>query len=124
GGTFICTLGNPALRKQAINGQLRLVRTYPLENGCSLLLWTLENFSAEDPQIVEAMQFYEEYDDDGVMSSKKFIEIHFRLSDNNEFEALAKEAGFRVREFYGNYNYAEFREESSPFMIWILDDAD
>ncbi|HMB23519.1 MAG TPA: class I SAM-dependent methyltransferase [Anaerolineales bacterium] len=124
GGTFICTLGNPALRKQAINGQLRLVRTYPLENGCSLLLWTLEDFSAEDHQVVEAMQFYEEYDADGVMMSKKFIEIHFRLSGRDEFEELAKEAGFRVRAFYGDYNCTEFNPDSSPFMIWILDEAD
>src|SRR5512139_1238449 len=50
GGTFICTLGNPVMRKQAVNGQLRLVRTYSLDDRCALLLWTLENFSAEDPQ--------------------------------------------------------------------------
>ena len=121
GGTFICTLGNPALRKQAVNGQLRLFRTYPLERGGSLLLWVLENFSPEDPQVIQALQFYEEYDAQGTLQSKKFIEVHFRLSGRNEFEELAKAAGFRVKSFYGDYNYAEFKEESSPFMIWILE---
>ena len=49
GGTFICTLGNPALRKRAITGQLRLFRTYPLGDRGSLFLWVLEDFSSEDP---------------------------------------------------------------------------
>lgn len=124
GGMFICTLGNPAMRKQAITGQLRLFRTYPLDEGGSLLLWVLENFDPEDAQVVQALQFYEEYDAHNTLQSKKFIEVRFRLSGREGFETLAKKAGFRVREFYGDYNYADFREESSPFMIWILDDAD
>ncbi|RPJ27403.1 MAG: class I SAM-dependent methyltransferase, partial [Chloroflexi bacterium] len=56
GGIFICTLGNPVLRKQAVNGQLRLFRTYPLDGGGSLLLWILENFSPDDDKVVEALQ--------------------------------------------------------------------
>ncbi|MBN2115056.1 MAG: class I SAM-dependent methyltransferase [Anaerolineales bacterium] len=123
GGTFICTLGNPAARKQAVNGQLRLIRTYSLADGCILLLWTLEDFSAEDPQVVEAMQFYEEYDAGGVMRSKKLMELHFRLSGRDEFEELAAAAGFKVKSFYGDYAWAEFNEESSPFMIWVLEAA-
>lgn len=123
-GTFICTLGNPALRKQAVNGQLRLVRTYPLDGGGSLLLWVLEDFSPDDNQVVEARQFYEEYDAAGVLKSKRFIELHFRLSGKDEFEELAKVAGFKVRAFYGDYACAEFNEESSPFMIWILEKTD
>lgn len=121
GGTFICTLGNPALRKQAINSQLRLFRTYPLEGGGSLLLWILEDFSSEDPQVVEARQFYEEYDANGTMTSKKCIELHFRLSDRNEFERMAQETGFKIKALYGDFTYAKFQEKSSPHMIWIME---
>ena len=121
GGTFICTLGNPALRKQTVNGQLRLFRTYPLDDGGSLLLWILEDFSPEDAQVVHALQFYEEYDTYGALKAKRLIELHFRLSGRNEFEELAKAAGFKINSFYGDYNCAEFNEESSSLMIWRLE---
>ena len=43
GGTFICTLGNPTLRQQTVDGRLRLFRQYPMpgERG-TLLLWIAE----------------------------------------------------------------------------------
>lgn len=122
GGTFICTLGNPAIRKQAVNGQLRLFRTYPLDGG-SLLLWVLEDFNQEDPQVVEALQFFEEYDVAGVLKSKKMMKLHFRLSEKEKFEKLAEAAGFKIKAFYGDYACAEFNPGSSPFMIWILERA-
>lgn len=122
GGTFICTLGNPLTRRKAVDGQLRLYRTYPLPNNGSLHLWGVENFNDDDDQIVEAMQFYEEYDAKGVMKSKRLLELHFRLTLKDEFEELAKEAGFKVKAFYGDYAYSEFNDDS-PFMIWVLEDT-
>jgi SAM-dependent methyltransferase len=121
GGTFICTLGNPVIRRQAVNGQLRLVRSYALDSGGCLLLWVMESFRPEDDQVVEALQFYEEYDAKGLLQSKKLIELHFRLSGKDDFEKLANAAGFQVKAFYGDYACAEFHEESSPFMIWVLE---
>lgn len=121
GGTFICTLGNPKVRQKAVDGQLRLLREYPLPdtNGV-LLLWVLENQNDQDPQIVEAMQFYEEYDAQGVLHSKRLLELHFRLTGKEQFEELANEAGFRVKALYGDYEYSGFAEES-PFLIWIME---
>ena len=69
------------------------------------------------------MQFYEEYDAKGVLRSKRLLELHFRLSSRDEFEELAKAAGFKVKAFYGDYSYSEFKDDS-PFMIWILENAD
>jgi hypothetical protein len=43
------------------------------------------------------------------------------LSYKDEFEALAKAAGFKVKALYGDYSYAEFSEDSSPFMIWLFE---
>jgi len=123
GGTFICTLGNPKLRQKAVDGQLRLFRTYSLpETNGSLLLWIVENHNDNDEKIVEAMQFYEEYDAKGVLRSKRLMELHFRLSPKDEFEENAKEAGFRIKSLYGDYAYSEFTEES-PFMIWISENV-
>lgn len=121
GGTFICTLGNPTLRQIAVDGQLRLFRKYALPNTNGvLLLWIVENKNLDDPQVVEAMQFYEEYDTAGVLQSKRMLELHFRLSGKDEFEELAKATGFKVKAFYGNYDYSDF-DENSPYMIWLLE---
>lgn len=123
GGTFICTLANPAIRQKPVNGQLRLLRKYPLPNtGGTLLLWVVENNNSEDDKIIEALQFYEEYDSRGVLISKRLLELHFRLTSREEFEALATAAGFKVKSFFGDYSYAEFNQES-PFMIWILENS-
>lgn len=123
GGTFICTLGNPNLRRRTVDGQLRLFRQYPLPNiQGKLLLWIRESFNDDDNQVVEAMQFYEEYDAKGVLTSKRLLELHFRLSSRKEFEELATEAGFRTKAFYGDYSYSEFNDDS-PFMIWVLENT-
>lgn len=121
GGIFICTLLNPLLRKESIDGQLRLARKYdyPKSNG-TLLLWILENVSAADGQAIEALQFYEVYDERGVLVEKRQIEIHFRLVIREDFEALAAEAGFRIKAFYGDYALGEFKADS-PYMIWVLE---
>jgi hypothetical protein len=123
GGTFICTLGNPKLRKETVDGQLRLAMKYALPGTQGLLLlWNAEAFSDEDGQVVEAMQFYEAYDANGVLQSKRVLELHFRLSPKEEFEELAKAAGLRVRALYGDYDYSEFGDDS-PVMIWVLENA-
>lgn len=124
GGSFICTLGNPNLRQKAVDGQLRLFRKYPLPGtGGTLLLWIAETNNEADPQVVEALQFYEEYDAHGLLKSKRLMELHFRLSQKEEFEALAQAAGFKVKALYGDYAYSAYTK-SSPFMIWILEQAE
>ena len=123
GGIFICTLGNPKLRQKAVDGQLRLFRTYPLpDTQGQLLLWISEDISDDDEQVVEAMQLYEEYDAKGVLQSKRLLELHFRLSKKDEFEELAKAAGFKVKALYGDYTYSEFSDDS-PAMIWFLENV-
>ena len=123
GGTFICTLGNPNLRQKAVDGQLRLSRKYLLpDTQGALLLWIVENNNDDDNQVVEAMQFYEEYDAKGTLKCKRLLELHFRLSHKDEFEELAKAAGFKVKAFYGDYAYSRFSDDS-PFMIWFLENA-
>jgi SAM-dependent methyltransferase len=125
GGTFICTLGNPSLRKQSVDDQLRLASQYPLvEQRGKLLLWILEKYDQGDDQVVHALEFFEEYDADGAMTSKRLMELHFRLTSKDEFEELVKTAGFSVEAFYGDYSYQEFNEDSSPFMIWMLGKSD
>ena len=124
GGHFICTLGNPAVRQKAVDDQMRLFREYPLPDAQgALLLWIVENHVLADDQVIHASQFYEEYGAKGILKEKRLLELHFRLSRKDEFEKLATAAGFTVKAFYGDYTYTEWIEDSSPFMIWILEKA-
>jgi ubiquinone/menaquinone biosynthesis C-methylase UbiE len=121
GGTFICTLANPCIRKAQIDGHLHLFRNYSLPNtGGMLLLWLLEKYSNADPHVVETAEFFEEYDRSGILTRKRLMELNFRLSDRNEFENLAWSAGFKVTSFFGDYDRSKFDEEISPHMIWKM----
>jgi SAM-dependent methyltransferase len=122
GGTFICTLRNPTVRQRDIDGQLKLAYTYPLvERRGKLLWWMLEEFDPDDNQIVNAYQFYEEYDAKGVMTSKRMMELRFRLTPKEAFEDLLKITGYCIKSTYGDYEYNEFDPETSPSMVWILE---
>ena len=120
GGTFICTLRNPKVRGADIDGQMRLENRYALPGDGVLLWWAVERFRDDASQVVEAVQFYEEYDAHGLLTAKRLVELHFRLTERREFEELAAAAGFRVKAFYGDYARSPFTDES-PFMIWILE---
>lgn len=122
GGTFICTLRNPTLREQIVDGQLRLIEKYPLvKDHGTLLFWIMEQRDPEDDHVVNGMEFFEEYDADGVLKAKRLMELRFRLSHRDEFEHLLKSSGFSIKAFYGDYTYTEFDETSSPYMIWVLE---
>jgi hypothetical protein len=49
--------------------------------------------------------------------------MRFALIDRGEFSESAGAAGFVPVELYGDYGRGEYSEESSPFMVWILEKA-
>jgi len=123
GGVFICTMGNPITRKQDVDGQLRLAYTYALPDHGKLLLWILEKFDPQDAQVVQAFEFFEQYDADGKLASKRLMELHFRLTPKDEFEEILQTTGFSIQALYGDYAYHEFAELKSPSLVWVLEKA-
>ena len=122
GGRFICTLHNPRVRRRTIDGQLRLLGTFPLaDRAATLLLWSLQRHVPDEPALVQAVQLYEVYDADGRLEEKRWLDARFRLVERAEFETVAPAAGFRVAALYGDYDRAPFQDEVSPFMIWVLE---
>jgi SAM-dependent methyltransferase len=120
GGQFICTLHNPKIRLKSVDGQLRLWGRFPLaEKEGTLLLWGLENFNSDD-YIISGLEFFEAYDQRGVMRSRSFLEFQFGLLEKDEFEDLAISTGFTIEALYGDYTYTAYNDETSPYMIWIL----
>ena len=49
--------------------------------------------------------------------------MRFALIDRSEFTEVAEAAGFVPVALYGDYGRSEYLEESSPFMVWILEKA-
>lgn len=121
GGRFIVTLHNPHVRRQLLDGQLRLVGTFPQAGQPgTLLVWAIATYDAAT-HLAKGCQFYEEYSDSGVLERKRMLDIEFSLLEREEFEALATAAGFAITGLYGNYDRSPFHEETSPFLIWMLE---
>jgi SAM-dependent methyltransferase len=120
GGRLICTLHNPAVRLKSVDGTMRQRGIFPLPDaGGHLILSTVENY---DPatRLVKGAQFYELYNAEGVLQSKRFLDLAFYLHGKDDFEELVRMQGFEVEALYGDYQRAEFDPQQSPFMIWSL----
>ena len=121
GGRFICTLHNPTTRMQAVDGTLQLRGKFALgRERATLLFWLLQNYDPADHHIIEGVELFEEYDAQGILKSKRLLELRFRLTGKEDFQALAQSTGLEVLALYGDYSYSEFHEDTSPFMIWVL----
>ena len=119
GGRFVCTLHNPAVRRTAVDGTLRVVGRFPAEGGTLVV----SGFETGGSPIVTRLQFFELFGDDGLLRWKRMIEMCFALIERAAFEAEAAGAGFRVVDLFGGYDRSPFDPATSPSMIWILDRA-
>lgn len=119
GGEFICTLHNPIIRLRSVTNQLQLAAQKPLQHGGELFVWLLQRH-VPATQLVEVLEFFEEYDADGVMTHKRHSVLRFHLLDYETFQQLVHTVGFEVVQIYGDYDHKPFDESSSPFMIWVL----
>lgn len=118
-GVFICTLHNPPVRLKSIDNQMRLVSRTALEDGGQLHVWLLQRYTA-GTMVAEVLEFFEDYDAAGLLRSKRYSALEFHLLAKEPFEWLMAKAGFEVVDLYGDYAYAPFDAETSPFMIWVL----
>ena len=119
GGRFICTLHNPPVRLRGVDDQLRLAADRPAADpGARLLVWAHQSRDADG--LVTIREFFEEYDAQGALASKRLATLRFRLLEKAVFEGLFRAAGFEPVELYGDYSRSAFDEQTSPFMIWVL----
>jgi SAM-dependent methyltransferase len=118
GGRLVVPLHNPLVRLREADGALRLTGSHVTDRGRLVV----SGFERLDPltRIVARTQFYELFDEQGRLESKRILEMKFRLHSSTEFEEIAGQAGLEPEALYGDYNYAEFDEQVSPFMIWVL----
>jgi len=131
GGRLVVPLHNPPVRLQRVDGLLHLWAEHALparqlpelqspEGGARLLLWGREHYDPETHSI-HGQEFFEIYDQAGLMLQRRLLPLSFRLTAPAEFETLAHHANLKVAALYGDYSRAAFDPASSPFMIWILE---
>lgn len=118
-GVFICTMHNPQIRLKTIDGVLRFMGKYHLENERTLVMTYVFNYN-KDTQIVSGLQFYEVYDKANTLIWKRNLDVNFYLFEKEEFERLIEHSGFKVVDLYGDYSYSSFDDKVSPFIIWKL----
>lgn len=119
-GRLIVTLHNPPIRLKQVDGLIHLQGKFPFPrgDGC-LILSSVENYDA-DTHLVKGQQFYELYNEKGMLTSKRFVDIQFYLHTKVTFETLASSQGLVTRSLVGDYQRHEFDGERSPFMIWTF----
>jgi SAM-dependent methyltransferase len=117
GGRFICTLHNPLVRRSQVDGVLRIVGQFPIEDG-TLVVSGIEQGGYP---VVARQQFFEFFGKDGHLRSNQLLAMEFAFVEKRQFESMAQDAGFRVLNLFGDYDRSPFEADRSPAMIWILE---
>ena len=73
--------------------------------------------------MVDRLQIYEFFDTSNELVGKRALPMRFALIDRSAFAEAAKGVGLVPVALYGDYGRGEYLEESSPFMVWILEKA-
>lgn len=116
GGRFICTMHNPSVRRLQVDGSLRIVGNFQTREG-SLVV---SGFETGGRPVVNRLQYFEFFDRDGNLCSKKVLPMQFEFIERDRFESMAHDAGFHVIDLFGNYDRSPFDADRSPVMIWVL----
>jgi SAM-dependent methyltransferase len=122
GGRLVCPLHNPPIRAESADGSLRFNGSSPTADGGRLVVSGFETLD-ESSGVVDRLQFYEFFNASNELLAKRALPMRFALIDRSGFVELAEAAGFVPVALYGDYGRREYSEESSPFMVWILEKA-
>ncbi|MGB5830695.1 MAG: methyltransferase domain-containing protein [Thiohalocapsa sp.] len=118
GGRFFCTMHNPVIRRQVVDGCLRFVGKFPINGEGTMIV---SGFEQGGSPVVSRTQFFEYYDRTGALQKKRILEMEFELIEFDQFREMVEQAGFSVKAVYGDYDHSEFAASESATMIWELE---
>lgn len=118
GGHFFCSLYNPAYRIKQADGSLAVLGKFDMEYGRSLVVSFCNVYSKRD-KTISGTQFYEIQDEYGGLLEKRTLPICFSVIEKDEMLEAAENAGFVLKEIYGDYDRRPFNEESR-FMNFLF----
>jgi hypothetical protein len=116
-GRFYCTMHNPRIRRQSVDGVLRAVGTFEFDGG----FLSVTGYELDGNPVVKRSQFIERYSATGHLENRLLQLMEFEMIDESAFREMAVEAGFKVRSLFGDYEGNDFDAEASPVMIWELE---
>ncbi len=119
GGTFIVDISNTDARyMEQMSGQLLLQGTWRRDDG-SLLTHMVSPASSHTQHLLELTHFYDQHVQGGPIN-RTLVTTHLYLFERSEMELLLEQAGFVVKDVYGDYDLGPFTLESQR-MIFIAE---
>ena len=115
-GTFICTLLNPPVHRQAVDGKPHVVGRYSV--GDKTL--AVSGISRGGDPVVQREQYFELYSDSGNLISKQSMDMTYELVDSQDFLHMVESQGFETVSQYGDYLRSPFDPEESAVIVWKL----
>ena len=119
GGTFIIDISNSDARYlEELGGHMLHQATSQRDDG-TFLTHFLSPATATDRHLLELTHFYDEHSQGGTIH-RTTVTTHLYLFERTEMELLLEQAGFIVKDVYGDYDLSSYQLES-PRMICIAE---
>jgi ubiquinone/menaquinone biosynthesis C-methylase UbiE len=119
GATFILDISNEDARyMEHLSGQMLHQGTWQRADGAYVTHF-LSPASSNTRHLLELTHFYEVHRQ-GEAVRRTVSQTNLYLFERNEAELLLEQAGLRVKEVYGNYEFGPY-EHDSPRMIFITE---
>jgi len=119
GGTFIVDISNADARyMEELGGQVLHQGTWQAPDGTQITHF-VSPASATDRHQLELTHFYDQHQQGGPVQ-RTVITTHLYLFERPELELLLEQAGFVIKDVYGDYDLSPYQLES-PRMIFIAE---
>lgn len=119
GGIFILDISNADARyMESLSGQLLHQGTWRRDDG-TLFTHLVSPASSETKHQLELTHFYDQHHQGGPVN-RTVITTHIYLFERTEMELLLEQAGFAVKDVYGDHDLGPFTLESQR-MIFIAE---
>ena len=119
GATFILDISNEDARyMENLSGHMLHQGTWEQEDG-SYITHFISPASSNTSHLLDLTHFYDVHRQ-GEAVRRTVSQTSLYLFERNEAELLLEQAGFRVKNIYGNYDFSPYEHES-PRMIFITE---
>lgn len=119
GSTFIVDISNADARyMENLSGQMLHQGTWKQEND-SFYTHFISPASSTQQHLLELTHFYEQHTQGGPVH-RTVVTTHIYLFERTEIELLLEQAGFVIKDIYGDYDFTPYHLES-PRMICIAE---
>jgi SAM-dependent methyltransferase len=119
GGRFILDISNADARyMEQLSGQVLHQGTWKCADG-SLLTHFVSPASSTTKHLLELTHFYDQHTQGGPVQ-RTVITTHLYLFERNEMELLLEQAGFVIKDVFGDFELGPY-EHDSPRMIFVAE---